>query len=200
VLPLALRAEDDETAKSVHSGAVYGGAIFSGMLTGALVGAAAGAWPYASDRKDQDPEPVILDTIYGAVAGAIGLGTPAAAYEVASDKVGSAQRIIFNTFGFACLGGVLGTIAGTISYRNKVGVDDDSAEDFLGACAGGVMIGAIVGLGIGVDDGVFYEGPGKKIPGSGIHAELGIIQLSSIRSDALGTEHIPNVILGRMEF
>jgi hypothetical protein len=202
-LPIALLADDasdDNDAKQVHAGATYGGAIFAGLFTGALVGAAAGAWPYASDRKNQDPEPVIMDTIYGAVAGAVGLSTPCAAYEVASDKPGAAKRIIFNTFGFAVMGGVIGALGGSISYRNKVGVDDSSAEDFLGAAAGGVMVGALVGLGVGIADGVFYEGPGKRVPGKGIHAELGIVQLASVRVTPMETYALPNVTLARLEF
>lgn len=200
--PMALRADDadDTNAKQVHPGAVYGGAIFSGMFTGALVGAAAGAWPYASDRKNQDPGPVITDAIYGAVLGAVGLATPCAAYEVAADKPGAAKRIIFNTFGFALMGGVIGALGGTISYRNKVGVDDSSAEDFLGAAAGGVMVGAIVGLGVGIADGAFYEGPGKRVPGSGIHAEIGVLQVASVRVTPMDSYPLPNVTLARMEF
>lgn len=196
----ALRADEDESARTVHPGMAYGGAIFAGMFTGALVGAAAGAWPYASDRKNQDPRPVIMDTIYGAVAGAIGLSTPCAAYEVASDKPGAAKRIIMNVFGFAVIGGVVGGLGGTVSYRNKVGVDDASAEDFLGAAAGGVLVGAVVGLGVGLADGVFYEGPGKRVPGKGIHARLGLIQLSSLIVTPADTLHLPNATLFRMEF
>jgi len=177
-----LAAAEDESARKVHPGAAYGGAIFTGLFTGALIGAAAGALPYASERKSQDPNPVIMDTIYGAVLGAVGLSTPCAAYEVAADKPGAAKRILFNTFGFAVMGGAVGGLAGTISYRNKVGVDDSSAEDFLGAAAGGVLAGAILGLGIGVVDGVFYEAPGRRVPGRGIHASLGLIDTAGLRA------------------
>jgi hypothetical protein len=192
--------DDDTSARQVHPGMAYGGAIFAGMFTGALVGAAAGAWPYASDRKSQDPEPVIMDTIYGAVAGAIGLSTPCAAYEVASDKPGAAKRIIMNTFGFALIGGVVGGLGGTISYRGKVGRDDSSAEDFLGAASGGVLVGAVLGLGIGLADGVFYEGPGKRVPGKGIHAQLGVVQVASRIAAPEQTLRVPNVTVLRLEF
>lgn len=195
-----LLADDDETGRKVHPGMAYGGAIFAGLLTGALVGGAAGAWPYASDRKSQDPNAVIMDAIYGAVAGAVGLSTPCAAYEVASDKPGAAKRIILNTFGFSLIGGVVGSLAGSISYRSKVGVDDSSAEDFLGAAAGGILAGAVVGLGVGIVDGVFYEGPGKRVPGRGIHARLGVVELASLRVTPAETSRLPNVTLAKLEF
>lgn len=193
-------AAEEDAGRKVHPGMAYGGAIFTGMMTGALVGAAAGAWPYASDRKNQDPTPVIMDTIYGAVAGAIGLSTPCAAYEVASDKPGAAKRILFNTFGFSLIGGAVGGLGGTISYRSKVGVDDASGEDFLGAAAGGVMIGAIVGLAVGLADGVFYEGPGHRVPGRGIHAKLGVVEMASVRVTPAELSKLPNVTLARLEF
>ena len=202
VLAMAAHADDaaEGSGRKVHPGAAYGSAIFAGMFTGSLIGAAAGALPYAENRKNQDPNSVILGTVYGAVAGAIGLGTPCAAYEVASDKPGAADRIIFNTFGFSVLGGAVGAAAGTISYRNKVGRDDESGEDFLAATAGGVLVGAILGLGIGVVDGVFWVGPGSKVPGKGIHAKLGILQMASLRVTPQDSRPLPNITFGQLEF
>jgi hypothetical protein len=198
--PQGMPAQEDDSPRTVRPGMAYGGAIFTGMFTGALIGAAAGAWPYASDRKNQDPNPVIMSSIYGAVAGAVGLSTPCAAYEVASDKPGAAKRILFNIFGFSVMGGAVGSLGGTISYRHKVGVDDASAEDFLGAAAGGVLAGAVVGLVVGLVDGVIYEGPGQRVPGKGIHAKLGLIELAGFRMAPEGPSALPNLTFAKVEF
>jgi hypothetical protein len=186
--------------RQVSAGKAYGANTFAGMATGALVGAAVGAIPYAVDRKNQDPTSVILGAVYGAVGGAIGLGVPVSAYEVASNKPGAGITILYNTFGFAVLGGVVGGGAGMISYRRKVGVDERSAEDFLGAAAAGVCGGAILGLGVGIADGVFWKGRGLKVPGKGIHARVGLLQVAVLHDDGSGSMILPNATLLKVGF
>lgn len=200
---------DDATADSspaavaertVSPGKAYGANTFAGMAVGALVGAAGGALPYAIERKNQDPSSVILGAVYGAIGGAVVLGLPVSAYEVASNKPGAGITVLFNTLGFAVLGGVVGAGGGMISYRRKVDYDPRSGEDFLGAAAGGVCIGAIVGLGVGVAEGVFWQGRGMTVPGKGIHAKAGILELSSLHDDGHALSLLPNATLFKAEF
>jgi len=187
--------------RRVSPGLAYGGAIFTGMFTGALVGAATGTLPYAQERQNQDPNSIMMGGLYGALAGAAILGTATAAYEVASDKPGSAKSILFNTFGFAVLGGAVGAAGGMISYRHKVDYDPKAAEDFLAAAAGGVLSGAIIGFGVGIYEGVFWEGNVLwKAPGKGIHARLGVLDLAMARQAPEGWIPETNVTLADLRF
>jgi hypothetical protein len=166
-VPLPARAK-------VQAGTAYGINVFAGLFTGALVGAGAGAIGYARDRHNQDPQPMVLACVYGAVATAVGVSVPLAAYEVASDKPGVGSNALFDILEFAMIGGVVGSAGGTVSYRNKVGVDDNSAEDFLAAGGAGVCGGAIVGLFVGVYEALIFGSDSQKRPvGKGIHAYLG---------------------------
>ncbi len=192
---------DAAERRHVHPGKAYGAAIFTGMFAGSLIGAAAGALPYATERKSQDPNSVIMGAVYGAVAGAVGLGTPCAAYEVGSDKEGSGTTILYNTFGFAVIGGAVGGMGGVISYRRKIGYDDQSAEDFLGAAAAGVLVGGILGLGVGFFEGVLWNpGGAMKVPGKGIHAKIGLVELAALHPSPEGLKSLPNLTFARLEF
>lgn len=186
--------------RKVSAGKAYGANTFAGMAVGALVGAAGGAIPYAMERHNQDPNSVILGAVYGAVGGAVALGLPVSAYEVASDKPGAGVTILYNTFGFAVLGGVVGGGAGMMSYRHKVGVDERSGEDFLGAAAAGMVGGAIVGFGVGIADGVFWKGRGMKVPGKGIHAKAGLVEMAAFHDDGITVRGLPNATLLKVDF
>lgn len=198
---LGLRAEDAAPAeRKVSAGAAYGANTFAGMFTGSLVGAAIGALPYAIERKDQDPGSVILGSVYGAVGGAVALGLPLSAYEVASDKPGAGITVLYNTLGFAVLGGVVGAGSGMISYRRKVDYDPQSAEDFTGAAAAGVCTGALLGLSVGLYEAVWYEGPGERIPGKGIHASIGVMDLASVHDDGIRVAALNNANFLKVSF
>jgi hypothetical protein len=186
--------------RKVSAGKAYGANTFAGMLVGSAVGAAAGAIPYAVDRKSQDPTSVILGAVYGAVGGAVGLGLPLSAYEVASDKPGAGITVLYNTLGFAVLGGAVGGGAGMISYRRKISYDPNSAEDFLGAAAGGVCGGALLGFGVGIVEGVFWQGRGMRVPGKGIHAKAGILELATVHDDGISLSALPNATLLKVDF
>jgi hypothetical protein len=205
----ALRADESDGVapeasvsgqRKVSAGKAYGANTFAGMAVGALVGAAGGAIPYAVDRKSQDPTSVILGAVYGAVGGAVGLGLPLSAYEVASDKPGAGVDVLYNTLGFAVLGGVVGGGAGMISYRRKIDYDPRSAEDFLGAGAAGVCGGAILGFGVGLVEAVWWQGRGMTVPGKGIHAKAGILELAALHDDGVSLSSLPNATVLRVEF
>lgn len=206
--PALLQADDDAAVASaalsgqrqVSAGKAYGANTFAGMAVGALVGAAAGAIPYAVDRKSQDPNSVILGAVYGAVGGAIGLGVPVSAYEVASDKPGAGITVLYNTLGFAVLGGAVGGGAGMISYRHKVDYDPSSGEDFLAASAAGVVGGAILGFGVGIYEAVFWQGRGMKVPGKGIHASAGLLEVATLHDDGVQVTSLPNATLLKVRF
>lgn len=187
-------------ARKVQAGMAYGANTFAGMAVGALVGAAGGAIPYSLNRQNQDPSSVILGAVYGAVGGAIGLGLPVSAYEVASDKPGAGISILYNTLGFGVLGGAVGAGAGMMSYRHKVDTDPSSAEDFLSAAAAGVCGGALVGFGVGLVEGVWWQGPGMKIPGKGIHASLGLQDLAALHDDGIRLNALTNATLLKVSF
>lgn len=186
--------------RRVSVGKAYGANTFAGLAVGALIGTAMGALPYAVERKNQDPSGVILGAVFGTVGGAVGLGLPLSAYEVAADKPGAGVTALYNIFGFAMLGGTVGGGAGMISYRRKVDYDPRSAEDFLGAASAGVLGGAIIGLGVGLADAVFWQGRGMKVPGKGIHARAGLIELSALHQGPDGVSALPNATLLRAEF
>lgn len=158
----------------VEAGPAYGINVFAGLFTGALVGAGAGCIGYARDRHNQDPQPLVLAAVYGSVATAVGVSVPLAAYEVAMDKDGVGSNAMFDILGFSMIGCAVGAAGAAISYRNKVGVDDNDAEDFLAGAGAGVCGGAIVGLAIGVYEAAIYGSASLKHPtGKGIHAYLG---------------------------
>jgi hypothetical protein len=196
----AADASDSIGARKVSAGKAYGANTFAGMAVGSLIGAAAGAIPYAVDRKSQDPTSVILGAVYGAVGGAVGLGLPLSAYEVASDKPGAGITVLYNTLGFAVLGGAVGAGGGMISYRRKIDYDPRSAEDFLGAAAAGVCGGALLGFGVGIAEGVFWQGRGMKVPGKGIHASAGVLQLAGLHDDGHTLSALPNATLLKVDF
>jgi len=186
--------------RKVSAGLAYGANSFAGLALGALVGAAGGAIPYARDRQGQDPSTVILGAVYGSVAGAVGLGIPASAYEVASDKPGSGTTILEDSLGFAMLGGAVGAGAGMLSYRHKVDSDPNDAEDFLTAAAAGVCGGALLGLGAGVYESVLWSGHAPKIPGKGVHASAGLLAFSSQLRTPQGWMPLPNATLLKVDF
>ena len=201
LLSLSLGAHAEETpVRKVSPGAAYGANTFAGMFTGALVGAAIGALPYSIERKDQDPTSVILGSVYGAVGGAVVFGLPLSAYEVASDKPGAGVTALYNTLGFAVLGGTVGAGAGMISYRHKVDYDPNSAEDFTAAGAAGVCTGALIGLGVGLYEAVWWEGRGERIPGKGIHASIGVMDLASLHDDGIKVSALTNAQLLKVSF
>jgi hypothetical protein len=198
--PAAVSSAPAAGGRRVHTGKAYGANTFAGMAVGALIGAGGGAIPYAVERKSQDPTSVILGAVYGAVGGAVALGLPLSAYEVASDKPGAGITVLYNTLGFAVLGGAVGGGAGMISYRRKVTYDQRSAEDFLGAAAAGVCGGAIVGFGVGIVEGVFWQGRGMKVPGKGIHASAGLLEFAALHDDGISLSALPNATLLKVDF
>ena len=186
--------------RRVSPGKAYGANTFAGMIVGAMVGAAGGALPYAIDRKSQDPNSVILGAVYGAVGGAVGLALPVSAYEVASDKPGAGIAVLYNTLSFATLGGVVGAGGGMISYLRKVDYDPRSGEDFLGAAAAGVVGGAVIGFGVGLVEAVWWQGRGMKVPGKGIHARAGLLELAALHDDGHSVNALPNATLLKVDF
>lgn len=210
----ALRAEDAAAAvaalssaaapvgggRKVYPGLAYGANSFAGLALGAIVGAAGGAIPYSRDRQGQDPSSVILGAIYGSVAGAVGLGLPLSAYEVASDKPGAGITVLYDSLGFAALGGAVGAGAGMLSYRHKVDSDPQDAGDFLTAAAAGICGGALLGLGVGVYEAVFWTGNAPRIPGQGIHASAGLLAFSAVLAQPHGYLRVPNATLLKVEF
>lgn len=194
-----LQAEETVQRK-VSPGRAYGANTFAGMFTGSLVGAAIGALPYSMDRKNQDPTSVILGAVYGAVGGAIAFGLPLSAYEVASDKPGAGITVLYDTLAFAVLGGTVGAGAGMISYRRKVDYDPQSAEDFTAAGAAGVCTGAIIGMSVGLYEAVWWEGRGERVPGKGIHASLGVMDLASLHDDGVKVTALNNAQFFKLRF
>jgi hypothetical protein len=168
---LALSPEAQASA-----GASYGINVFSGILTGALVGASAEAIPYAQSRHNQDPKPVVIGAVIGSAAAALGVGVPISAYEVSRQRPGAGGTLMADIFGFGVLGGVLGAGVGTVSYRDKVGTrQQDQAEDFLAAGGAGVCAGAVVGLAAGILDAFMPQAKAEPHPpGNGLHARLGL--------------------------
>lgn len=186
--------------RRVSAGKAYGANTFAGIAVGALIGTAGGAIPYAMERRNQDPTSVILGAVYGAIGGAVALGLPVSAYEVASDKPGSGITVLYNTLGFAVLGGSVGAGGGMISYRRKIDYDPRSGEDFLAAAAAGVCAGALVGFGVGLVEAVLWQGRGMKVPGKGIHARAGLLELGAWHDDGIAVSALPNATLLKVEF
>lgn len=187
--------------RNVSAGSAYGANIFAGIFTGAFVGAAVGALPYAIDRHNQDAQSIIYGALYGAVAGGGAFAIPLSAYEVASDKKGAGVTLLFNMLGFGALGGLVGGGAGMISYRRKLDYDPNSGEDFLAAAAGGVISGAILGLGVGLVEGVIWDGPQRGLPkGKGIHASVGLLDFATVRPEGEAFVALPNATLARVRF
>ena len=194
-----LQAEEVDQRK-VSPGRAYGANTFAGMFTGSLVGAAIGAIPYSMDRKNQDPTSVILGAVYGAVGGAVALGLPLSAYEVASDKPGAGITVLYDTLAFAVLGGTVGAGAGMISYRRKVDYDPQSAEDFTAAGAAGVCTGALIGMSVGLYEAIWWQGRGERVPGKGIHASLGVMDLASLHDDGIKVTALNNAQFFKLRF
>lgn len=186
----------------VHAGRAYGANIFVGMMTGCLIGSAGGALSYSGERKNQDPQTVILGAVYGAIGGAVGLGTPISAYEVGSDKSGAGVSFLFDVFAFSMIGGVVGCAAGSVSYKDNVGVDDRSAEVYLYTAALGVLSGAGIGTAVGIFDAVFYTKEESTIapPGKGIHARIGILGVEPLHFDGQAVTLMPQVRLAQLDF
>lgn len=171
----AVRPALAEEQRLVSPGAAYGAALSSGLLVGAALGAAGATLPYSMDRHNQDPGAIALGAVWGAVAGAAA-GAPLAAYEVASQKEGAATTMLFDTLGFAILGGIVGGASGMISYRQTFSYAPKEGEAFLAAASGGFLGGALIGLGIGVYEAVIWDGPVRELPkGKGIHARVGLL-------------------------
>jgi hypothetical protein len=172
-----LAAAPKAAVKKVGAGPTYGINIFTGLLTGALVGAAGYSIPYAKDRHNQDPNGVIMGAVYGSVATAVLAGVPMAAYEVSSQRPGAGANLFANAFGFGILGGVLGASASTYSYRNKVGtLEETQGEDFLAGAGAGVCGGAVLGLTLGLVEALLPAPADQKRPeGRGIHARIGVM-------------------------
>ena len=189
-----------EGERKVSAGRAYGANTFAGMFLGGLVGTAAGALPYSLERKNQDPGSVILGAVYGSIAGAVALGLPVSAYEVASDKPGAGITILYNTLSFAVLGGSVGAGAGMISYRHKVDYDPRSAEDFTSAAAAGVCAGAVLGFGVGLYEGIWWQGRGSKVPGKGIHASAGVMDVAMWHDNGITLSALPNATLLKVDF
>lgn len=204
----SLRADGDAAAaqpiaadgRKVSAGLAYGANTFAGIGVGAIVGAAIEAIPYAKDRHGQDPNPVILGAVYGSVAGAVGLGLPLSAYEVASDKPGAGITVLYTTLSFSVLGGAVGAGSGMLSYRHKVDQQPQAAEDFLAAAAGGICAGGLLGLGVGFYEAVLWKGHAAKIPGSGIHAQAGMLAFSPLLDFPQGPAWMPNATLVKVDF
>lgn len=192
-----LRAEGE---RKVSAGRAYGANTFAGMFVGGLVGAAAGALPYSIERNNQDPSSVILGAVYGSIGGAIALGLPVSAYEVASDKPGAGITVLYNTLAFSVLGGTVGAGGGMISYRHKVTYDPRSAEDFTAAAAAGVCTGALIGFTVGLYEAVWWEGRGTNVPGKGIHASAGLMDLATLHDDGVKLSALPNATLLKVDF
>src|SRR5258708_1602364 len=87
-LPILCRA-------AVDAGPVYGVNIFTGLFTGAIVGAGTGSIAYASERHNQDPLPIVYDAIYGSLGTALVIGVPLSAYEVSAGKPGIGSNALF---------------------------------------------------------------------------------------------------------
>lgn len=199
VLGLAAGAHA-EGERKVSVGRAYGANTFAGIFLGGLVGSAAGALPYSLERNNQDPQSVILGAVYGSIAGAVALGLPLSAYEVASDKPGAGITVLYNTLSFAVLGGAVGAGGGMISYRHKVTYDPRSAEDFTAAAAAGVCTGAILGFGVGLYEAVWWQGHGTKVPGKGIHASAGLMDVAMWHDNGVTLSALPNATLLKVDF
>jgi len=179
---------------NIDAGPVYGANIFTGLFTGAIVGAGAGSIAYASERHNQDPLPIVYDAVYGSLGTALAIGVPLSAYEVSANKPGVGSNALFDVLGFSMIGGLVGGAAGTLSYKNKVGNNDSQAEDFLAAAGAGICGGAGVGLLIGCYEAFSMDSPGAKRPtGKGIHARLGILSGSTFLANGHGARFLPNV-------
>jgi hypothetical protein len=186
--------------RQVSAGKAYGANTFAGMLVGSLIGTAAGALPYSMERKNQDPGSVILGAVYGAVGGAVAFGLPLSAYEVASDKPGAGITVIYNTLGFAVLGAAVGAGTGMLEYRSKIDSDPRAGEAFLSSAAIGLCGGALLGFGVGVFEAVLWQGRGLNVPGKGIHAKAGILELAAWHDDGITVSALPNATLLKLGF
>ena len=82
----------------------------------------------------------------------------------------------------------------------EVGQDPQDAEDFLAAAAAGVCGGAVLGLGVGLYEAVWWPGHQQRIPGKGIHAQAGLLAFSPWMATPLGPKAIPNATFLRAEF
>jgi hypothetical protein len=189
-----------EGQRQVSAGRAYGANTFAGLFVGGLIGSAAGALPYALERKCQDPGSVILGAVYGSIGGAVALGLPVSAYEVASDKPGAGITVLYNTLSFSVLGGAVGAGAGMISYRHKVDYDPRSAEDFTAAAAAGVCTGAVIGFTVGLYEAVWWQGRGQHVPGKGIHAKAGLMDVAAFHDDGISLSALPNATLLKVGF
>jgi hypothetical protein len=88
-----------------------------------------------------------------------------------------------------------------ISYRRKLDYDPNSGEDFVASAAGGVISGAILGLGVGLVEGVIWDGPQRGLPkGKGIHASVGLLEFASLRPEGEAMVALPNATLARLRF
>ncbi len=168
----------DSEQRLVSPGGAYGAALSSGLLVGAALGAAGATLPYSMERHNQDGAAIALGAVWGAVAG-VAASAPLAAYEVATQKEGAATTILFDTLGFAILGGVVGAGSGMLSYRQTFSYAPNEGEAFLAATAGGFLGGALVGLGVGIFEAVIWDGPVQTRPkGKGVHARAGFLSWS----------------------
>ncbi len=159
----------------VDAGRAYGANLLAGLFTGAFVGAGAGSISYAG-RHNQDPSSIALGAIYGSLGAALGVGLPVSAYQVAVGREGVGTNAFYDVLGFGLIGGVVGAAGGVLSYRNKAGTPQETqAEDFLAAGGAGVCSGALVGLGIGLFEAARMGAVSRKVPGSGIHASIGVL-------------------------
>lgn len=114
-----------------------------GMLAGALVGTGVGY--LAAYDSDEDPAaPVLMGTAIGALTGA-GIGLSLGLLDLSDDYASPVRYVARDMLYGTAVGGLFGTIGGSIVVLDGGDGDDVLAGASIGAISG-VVLGALVGV------------------------------------------------------
>jgi hypothetical protein len=58
----------------------------------------------------------------------------------------------------------------------------------------------LIGLSVGLYEAVWWEGRGERIPGKGIHASLGVMDLASLHDDGIHLAALTNAQFFKLRF
>jgi hypothetical protein len=177
--------------QAIERGPIIANNLLGGAGAGAVAGFAAGMLAYGMD-KNYHSEYLVNGAVYGFLGGAV-LGGGVAAYEISMNKPASGLTMPGYVAGGTGIGALLGVVAAVIPYNR-----DKTPEDFtIGLGLGGV-VGAALGMTVGVID-ISSRSDDRAL----LSGKVGLLEVSSILPSmvpGLPSEPILNARLVELTF
>ncbi len=177
--------------QAIERGPIIANNLLGGAGAGAVAGFAAGMLAYGMD-KNYHSEYLVNGAVYGFLGGAV-LGGGVAAYEISMNKPTSGLTVPGYVAGGTGIGALLGVVAAVIPYNR-----DKTPEDFtIGLGLGGV-VGAALGMTVGVID-ISSRSDERAL----LSGKVGLLEVSSILPSmvpGLPSEPILNARLVELTF